>query len=60
MKNYDKDNESPYIMYLDPKNLYGWPVSQKLPINVLNWKKIQQRVYQKIMIKIVINDAFLR
>ena len=39
MKNYDKDNESSYIMYLDPKNLYGWPVSQKLPINSFKLKK---------------------
>ena len=24
MKNYDKNNESSYIQYLDASNLYGW------------------------------------
>ena len=29
VKNYNKDNKSFYIMYLDANNLYGWPMSQK-------------------------------
>ena len=33
MKNYDKNEESLYIQYLDAKNLYGWGMSQKLPVN---------------------------
>ena len=33
MKNYDKNNESSYIEYLDANNLYGWAMSQKLPRN---------------------------
>ena len=32
-KRYDKNNESSYIEYLDANNLYGWVMSQKLPIN---------------------------
>ena len=32
MKNYDQDKES-YIQYLDANNLYGWAMSQKLPVN---------------------------
>ena len=33
MKNYDKDTESSYLIYLDAKNLSGWEMSQKLPVN---------------------------
>ena len=29
--------ESSYIQYLDPNNLYGWVVSQKLPVGVCEW-----------------------
>ena len=39
MKNYDKNNESSYLKYLDANNLYGWAVSQKLPVNGLKWVK---------------------
>ena len=37
MKNYDKNIESSYLMYLDANNLYGWGMSQKLPINGFKW-----------------------
>ena len=33
MKNYDKGIESSYLTYLDANNLYGWVISQKLPVN---------------------------
>ena len=48
MKNYKKDNESSYIWYLDANNLYGWAMSQKLPVNGFKWKKTKQ---MKIKIK---------
>ena len=35
MKNYDKDIISSYLMHLDSNNLYGWTMSQKLPVNGL-------------------------
>ena len=39
MKNYDKDIISSYLMYLDANNLYGWQISQKLPVNGFTWAK---------------------
>ena len=39
MKNYDKNIESSYIEYLDANNLYGWGMSQKLPIKDFKWVK---------------------
>ena len=33
MKDYDKNKKSSYIQYSDEKNLYGWAMSQKLPVN---------------------------
>ena len=37
MKNFNKDIISSYLMYLDANNLYGWAMSQKLPINGFKW-----------------------
>ena len=39
LKNYDKNNKSSYIEYLDANNLYGWEMSQKLPVNGFKWVK---------------------
>ena len=37
MKNYNKDEESSYIQYLNANNLYGWAMSKKLPVNGFRW-----------------------
>ena len=37
VKNYDKNIKSSYVPYLDANNLYGWEMSQKLPVNGLEW-----------------------
>ena len=39
MKNYKKNIDSSYIEYLDANNLYGWAMSQKLPVNDFKWVK---------------------
>ena len=39
MKNYDKNDELSYIQYLDPNNLYGWAMFQKLPVKGFKWVK---------------------
>ena len=37
MKNYDKNIESSYLMYLDANNLYGWSMYKKLPVSDFKW-----------------------
>ena len=37
MKNYNNNEESSYIQYLDVNNLYGWAMSKKLPTNGFKW-----------------------
>ena len=51
MKNYDKNTESPYLMYLDANNLYGSAMSQKLPIDGFKWveKNILSRFNERFI-----------
>ena len=37
MKNYNNNEESSNIQYLDAINLYGWAMSKKLPVNGFKW-----------------------
>ena len=39
MKNYNKDKEESFLQYLDGNKLYGWAMSQKLPVSGFKWKK---------------------
>ena len=47
IKNYNKDIESSFIEYLDANNIYGWAMSQKLPVNDFQW--IKKKNYQILM-----------
>ena len=49
-KGYDKSIESSYLMYLDANNLYGWAMSQKLPVNGFKWEDDLSR-FNEIFIK---------
>ena len=37
MEKYDKNKESSYLKYCYVNNLYGWEMSQKLPVNDFKW-----------------------
>ena len=49
MGNYDKNKESSYIQYLNPNNLYGWVMSQKLPVNNFKWVKDTSRINEEFI-----------
>ena len=44
MKDYEKNNESSYLQYWDVNNLFGWPMSQKLPVNNFEWIEYASQV----------------
>ena len=58
MNNYNKSITSSFLMYLDANNLYGWAMSQKLPVNSFKWvkelPKFNDRFIKKAIMKIVI------
>ena len=65
MKNYDKNIESSYLEYLDANNLYGWAMSQKLPVDSFQWVEEDDtpkfnESFIKIMIETVIKNIFLK
>ena len=49
MKNYDKSIESLYLIFLDAKNLYGWKMSKKLPVNGFEWENDLSRFNENFM-----------
>ena len=49
MKNHDKSIESSYLMYLDANNLYGWAMSQKLPVNGFKWENDLSRFNERFI-----------
>ena len=49
MENYNKNEESSYIQYLDANNLYGWAMSQKLPVNNFKWVEDTSRINEEFI-----------
>ena len=49
MNNYDKSIESSYIELLDANNLYGWAMSQKLPLNGFKWVEKLSKFNKRFM-----------
>ena len=50
-------------MYLDANNLYGWAMSQRLPVNGFEWMEQLSEFdewFIKIMMKIMIKGVFLK
>ena len=63
MKNYNKYEKESFLEYLDANNLYGWEMSQKLPVDGFKWKKDMLKFNEefiKTMMKTVIKDIFLK
>ena len=44
MKNYNKDEEESFLEYSDANNLYGWAMSQNLPVDGFKWKKTYVKI----------------
>ena len=49
MENYNKNEESLYIQYLDTNNLYVWAISQKLPVNNFKWVEDTSKVNEEFI-----------
>ena len=56
MKNYNNNEESSYIQYLDANDFYGWAMSKKLPVNGFKW--LDNDKTAKPSAKHVINEEF--
>ena len=49
MKNCDESKESSYIHYLDANNLYGWAMSQKLPVDEFKWIEDTSKINEEFI-----------
>ena len=56
MKDYDKEQPSSYIQYLDANNLYGWAMSQKLGFK---WINLDNKEVIKLLEKKDTNQGFI-
>ena len=49
MKNYDRNKESSYLMYLDVNSLYGWAIYQKQPVGSFKLVKYVSMIDEKFI-----------
>ena len=49
MKKYNKYKEESFFEYLDANNLYGWAMSQKLPVNGFKWRKTMSKFTEEFI-----------
>ena len=63
MKDYDKCKESSYFEYWDVYNLYGWAMSQKLSVNIFEWREDNSQFNEdfiETIMKKAMKDIFLK
>ena len=61
MEDFDKSKPSTFIQYLDANNLYGWAMTQKLPIKGFKWIDVDKsKVLKLLEKKIQILVSYLR
>ena len=51
MNDYDKDQPSRYLQYLDANNLYGWAMSQLLPTDGFKWVDIKPEEVKALLVR---------
>ena len=52
MKNYDEDEEESFLEYLDANNLYGWLMSEPLPVDGFEWMEDLSKIDEDFIKKL--------
>ena len=55
IRNYDASKRNSHIMYLDANNLYGWAMSQPLPMS--NFKWLTDKEMEELDVMMVPDDS---
>ena len=53
---YNPKEQRSYLQYLDPNNLYGWAMTQDLPVEGFNWVKNVERFTSDEISRLVDKD----